>query len=188
MIFAETPLKGAYLIEIEEKTDDRGFFARAFCQKEFSSYGLKNRFVQINNSLSFREKTLRGMHYQLSPNSETKIIRCIRGSFYDVILDLRPNSETFGKFFSLEMTADNRKMLYIPEGFAHGFLTLEDNTEALYLVSEFYTPGLERGVRWDDPKFNIKWPFAPEIISEKDRNHPDFNPRYHLGVEQVVES
>lgn len=182
MIFNETPLKGAYVIELEKKGDERGFFARFFCERAFRAANLINQFVQINNSLSAEKGTLRGMHYQVAPHAETKIVRCIKGALFDVILDLRQDSPTFGKSFGVEITADNRKMMYVPEGFAHGFLTLEDDTEAFYLVSAFYTPEAERGVRWDDPKFNIQWPEKPKIISDKDQNHPLFDPEFHLSA------
>lgn len=180
MIFNETPLLGVYIIELEKRGDERGFFARFYCQKEFINLNLDTNIVQINNSLSAYKGTLRGMHYQLSPNAETKIVRCIRGSLYDVILDLRPESPTFKRWFGIELTAENRKMLYVPKGFAHGFITLEDNTEALYLVTEFYSPLNERGIRWDDKEFNIEWPITPNIISEKDQNHPNFSIDIHL--------
>lgn len=180
MKFHKTPLHGAYLIELEKKGDDRGFFARAFCTKEFEAEGLTKNFVQINNSLSKHKGTLRGMHYQLAPKSEIKVVRCIQGSLYDQILDLRPESPTFGKSFGAELSAENRMMMYVPVGFAHGILTLEDDTEALYLVSEFYSPKEERGLRWNDPEFNLKWPIAPTVISDKDQRHPDFNANYHL--------
>jgi len=182
VIFKETPLRGAYIIELEKKGDERGFFARFFCEKEFKDANLIYQFVQINNSLSAEKGTLRGMHYQMFPHAETKIVRCIKGALYDVILDLRPDSSTFGKSFGAKITADNRKMMYVPEGFAHGFLTLEDNTEALYLVSAFYAPEAERGVRWDDPKLSIYWPELPKVISEKDKNHPLFDPEIHLSA------
>lgn len=180
MIFNETPLKGAYTIELNKKGDERGFFARLFCINEYDTLGLDNNIVQINNSLSATKGTLRGMHYQLAPKAETKIVRCIRGALYDVILDLRKDSPTFGKWYSVELSAENRRMMYVPKGFAHGFLTLVDNTEAFYLVTEFYAPDSERGVRWNDPKFNLKWPFEPLVISDKDRNQRDFDPGYHL--------
>lgn len=180
MIFTETPLQGAYLIELEKQGNQRGFFARVFCEHEFGDQGLVTRFVQVNNSLSAERGTLRGMHYQLPPRGETKLVRCIRGALYDVILDLRPDSPAFGKSFGAELTADNRRMMYVPKGFAHGFLTLMDDTEAFYFTDEFYAPELERGVRWDDPRFGIQWPMGPVVLSEKDRNHRDFDPEYHL--------
>ncbi|RME90844.1 MAG: dTDP-4-dehydrorhamnose 3,5-epimerase [Candidatus Hydrogenedentota bacterium] len=181
MIFHETPLKGAYVIELEKKGDDRGFFARAFCVNEFKEHGIDHNIVQINNSFTVPKGTLRGMHYQLPPHAETKIVRCIRGSLYDVILDLRKDSPTFGKWFGAELTAENRKMMVVPKGFAHGFLTLEENTEAFYLVTEFYAPQAERGIRWNDPKFKIEWPMEPKVLSEKDANWPDFDEKFHLG-------
>jgi dTDP-4-dehydrorhamnose 3,5-epimerase len=181
MIFKETPLPGAYLIELEKKGDDRGFFARAFCEKEFANHKLSSRFVQVNNSLSAQSGTLRGMHYQLSPKGETKLVRCIRGGLFDVILDLRKDSPTFGKSFGAELTAENRRMMYVPKGFAHGFITIEPNTEAFYFVDEFYSPEHERGVRWNDPKFKIAWPAHPEVLSDKDKNQRDFDPGWHLS-------
>jgi dTDP-4-dehydrorhamnose 3,5-epimerase len=180
MIFHPTPLSGAFLIELEKRGDERGFFARMFCRREFAEKGLTTDFVQINNSLSATKGTLRGMHYQLSPAAETKLVRCVRGALYDSILDLRPGSPTFGRSFGAELTADNRLMMYVPRGFAHGFLTLEDSCEALYLVDGFYTPEKERGVRWNDPTFGIEWPTEPVTVSDKDRNHPDFDEDYHL--------
>ena len=182
MIFTETPLTGAYLIDLEKRGDERGFFARAFCEREFASHGLVTHFVQINNSLSARQGTLRGMHYQLAPKAETKVVRCIRGALHDIILDLRDASPTFGQSFGAELTAENHRMMYVPKGFAHGFFTLADDTEALYLVDEFYAPESERGIRWDDPRFAIRWPAQPNVISDKDRNFPDFDPAWHLAA------
>ena len=180
MKFTETPLKGAYAIELEKRGDDRGFFARFFCEREYQQHGLNHRFVQINNSLSKFKGTLRGMHYQLAPKAEDKIIRCLRGALFDAIIDLRPDSPTFLKHFAIELTAENRVMLYVPKGFAHGFMTLEPDTEAFYLVTEFYAPDRERGLRYNDPKFGIRWPLEPAVISDKDKNQPDFNPEIHL--------
>jgi dTDP-4-dehydrorhamnose 3,5-epimerase len=182
MIFTETPLAGAYLIELEKHGDERGFFARTFCEREFASHGLVTHFVQINNSLSARQGTLRGMHYQLTPKAETKAVRCIRGALYDIILDMRDASPTFGQSFGAELTAENHRMMYVPKGFAHGFFTLADETEALYLVDEFYAPESERGIRWDDPRFALRWPAQPNVISDKDRNVPDFDPAWHLAA------
>jgi dTDP-4-dehydrorhamnose 3,5-epimerase len=178
--FIETALPGAYIIELERKGDDRGFFARAFCVNEFSEHGLSDRFVQMNNSLSAHKGTLRGMHYQLPPHQETKLVRCIGGALCDVIVDLRPDSPTFGKHITVELTAGNRRMLYVPKGFAHGFITLEDDTEALYLVDAFYAPDAERGIRWNDPEFAIDWPLEPIVLSDKDAAFPDFDPAHHL--------
>jgi dTDP-4-dehydrorhamnose 3,5-epimerase len=182
MIFSETPLEGAYVIELEKHADERGFFARVFCEQEFSEHGLSSHFVQVNNSLGEARGTLRGLHYQLAPKAEVKLVRCIRGAFYDVIVDLRKNSPTFCRHFGLELTADNRKMLYVPKGFAHGFITVKPDTEALYFVDEFYAPEFERGLRWNDPRLGIDWPIPPSVISGKDRNHPDFAPAYHCSV------
>jgi dTDP-4-dehydrorhamnose 3,5-epimerase len=182
MIFNETPLAGAYLIEIEKRGDERGFFARAFCEREFAGFGLETRIVQANNSVSARKGTLRGMHYQLSPKAETKFVRCIRGALYDIVVDLRLGSSTFGHSFGVDLTADNRLMLYVPKGFAHGFITLTDDTEAFYFINEFYAPEYERGIRWNDPEFAIQWPIQPIVISEKDQNYRDFDPAWHLAV------
>lgn len=180
MKFTETPLQGAYVIELEKRGDDRGFFARFFCEREYQQHGLNHHIVQINNSASKFKGTLRGMHYQLAPNAEDKIIRCLRGALFDAIIDLRPGSPTFLKHFTIELTAENRIMLYVPQGFAHGFITLAENTEAFYLVTEFYSPENERGLRYNDPKFGIRWPLEPVVISDKDKNQPDFNPAIHL--------
>lgn len=176
MKFHETPVQGSYLIELERRGDDRGFFARAYCRQEFAEHGLATEFVQVNNSLSAQRGTLRGMHYQLPPAAETKLVRAIRGALYDVVLDLREGSPTFGQSFGAELSGENRRMMYVPKGCAHGLLTLTDDVEALYFVDAFYSPEHERGVRWDDPAFNIDWPFQPTVISEKDRNHRDFEP------------
>jgi len=181
MIFTPTPLPGAFVIGLEKRGDERGFFARAFCEKEFAQHNLVTRFVQVNNSLSAVKGTLRGMHYQLGPKSETKLVRCIRGAFYDLILDMRPNSPTFGQSFGAELSADNRNMMYCPKGFAHGFLTLTEDAEALYFTDEFYAPDYERGVRWDDPRFGLKWPAQPEVLSDKDRTWRSFDKAWHVG-------
>lgn len=181
MIFTEPPLRGARVIDLEKRGDERGFFARAFCEREFAAQDLATRFVQMNNSLSAQKGTLRGMHYQLAPKAETKLVRCVRGALFDVILDLRRDSPTFGRSFGAELTAENRRMMYVPKGFAHGFITLTDDVEAIYLVDEFYAPELERGVRWDDPRFDIEWPIPPMVVSDKDRAHRDFDAAWHLG-------
>jgi len=173
--FVETPLAGAYTIELEKRGDERGFFAEFFSEREFGEQGLETRFVQINNSLSRDVHTLRGMHYQREPAAEVKVIRAVSGALWDVILDLRPGSETFGRHFGAELSAENRRTMYVPRGFAHGFMTLAPDTEALYLVSAPYAPELEAGVRWNDPRFAIEWPAEPAVISEKDRSHPDFD-------------
>ena len=175
MIFTETKLKGAFILEPDRLEDDRGFFARSWCQREFAAHSLNPRLVQCSISFSKKKSTLRGMHYQLSPYAETKLVRCTNGTIYDAIIDLRPQSPTFKQCFGLVLTARNHKMLYVPEGFAHGFLTLEDNVEVFYQMSEFYSPEHARGVRWNDPAFGIAWPLNPSIISERDRNYSDFN-------------
>lgn len=179
MLFHETPLATARLIEIEKSGDARGWFARAFCAREFAERGLEHRFVQANNSVSAGRGTLRGLHYQLPPAAEVKLVRCFRGSFYDLILDLRPDSPSFGQWFGTELSAENRLMMYVPRGFAHAILTLEDNSEALYFTSASYAPEQERGVRWNDPRFAIRWPIAPSEISAKDSSWPDFDTHFH---------
>jgi dTDP-4-dehydrorhamnose 3,5-epimerase len=177
--FTPLPLAGAHLVHLEKRGDDRGFFARFFCEEEFARHGLVSRYTQINNSLSMKQGTLRGMHYQLPPAAEVKVVRCVRGALHDVILDIRPQSPTFGRWFGETLSAENRTMMYVPEGFAHGFVTLEPDTEVLYLVSAAYAPAAERGIRFDDPKFGIRWPVAPAELSEKDRKWPDYDPEYH---------
>ena len=179
MKFEKVDIDGVFVIDLNRIGDDRGFFARVFCKNEFEEIGLMSEFVQVNNSLTAKKGTLRGMHFQLNPSSEVKVVRCIKGSLFDVVLDLRPDSKTFGRSFGAELSAENRKMMYVPEGFAHGFITLEDNTEALYFVSEFYNPSLERGIRYNDPKFGINWPIDPTEISEKDLSWPDYSPDFH---------
>ena len=174
MIFTPCKLKDAYLIDLDPKSDERGFFARAYCRNEFAAHGLLIEFVQCNLSFNSRHSTLRGMHYQVHPDEEVKLVRCIRGAIYDVIIDLRPASPTYKQWLGVEIDADGRRMLYVPAGFAHGYLTLVDDSEVLYQVSAFYSPESERAVRWNDPAFNIQWPMRPEVISSKDRQHPDF--------------
>jgi dTDP-4-dehydrorhamnose 3,5-epimerase len=182
MIFTEAPLAGAYLIDLEKRGDERGFFARAFCVKEFADHGLATKMLQANDSLSSKKGTLRGMHYQLDPMAETKLVRCIRGALHDVILDLRSGSRMFGQSFGAVLSAENRRMMYVPKGFAHGFITLADDTEAYYLVDQVYSPECERGVRWNDPKFSVEWPIEPVVISEKDQRIRDFDPAWHLAT------
>ncbi len=174
MIFTETFLKGAFIVEPKKREDERGFFARTWCQREFRDYGLNTSVVQCNISFNKRKGTLRGMHFQTPPYEEAKLVRCTMGAIYDVIIDLRPDSDTFKKWFALELSSENRKMLYVPEGFAHGFVTLTDNTEVFYQMSQFYHPEYAAGVRWDDPAFNISWPLDVKVISDKDRSYPDF--------------
>lgn len=174
MIFTETPLKGAYIIDLQRLEDERGFFARTWCQREFKDHGLRTELAQCNISFNRLAGTLRGMHYQIAPHAETRIVRCTSGAIYDVIVDLRTQSETFKRWFSAELTAENRRMLYVPEGFAHGFITLRDNTEVFYQMTEFYAPEFARGVRWNDPAFGIEWPGKIQVMAEHDRLFPDF--------------
>jgi dTDP-4-dehydrorhamnose 3,5-epimerase len=174
MIFSETKLQGAFIIDPEKLEDERGFFARSWCQREAAAYGLLPQWVQCNVSFNKKKATLRGMHYQCAPSEEAKLVRCTRGAIYDVIIDLRPASSTYRQWLAVELTAENRCVLYIPEGFAHGFLTLDDNTEIFYQMSEFYAPVCARGVRWNDPAFGIKWPIEATVISSRDRSYPDF--------------
>jgi dTDP-4-dehydrorhamnose 3,5-epimerase len=176
VIFTETPLPGAFVIEPERLDDPRGFFARTWCEREFRARGLETRVAQCSVSFNRRKGTLRGMHYQAPPAAETKIVRCTRGAMYDVIIDLRPDSPAFTHHFAVVLTPDNRTMLYVPAGFAHGFQTLEDDTEVAYQISEFHAPEHARGVRWDDPAFGIAWPDADRIIIDRDRGYPDFRP------------
>jgi dTDP-4-dehydrorhamnose 3,5-epimerase len=174
MIFTETELSGAFIIDLKRLSDERGFFARSWCEDEFAEHGIKRVPLQANVSSNPKKGTLRGMHYQLAPFEETKLVRCTRGAIYDVIVDLREESPTFMKWIGVELTADSFRMLFVPERFAHGFITLEDNTDVTYQVSAKYTPGAERGLRWNDPAIGIQWPMEPTLVSEKDRNHPDF--------------
>ncbi len=174
MIFEETALPGACTIDIEKREDARGFFARGWCQREFADHGLASNLVQVNISCNKRAGTLRGMHWQTVPAAETKLVRCTRGAIYDVIVDLRPDSPTYRQWIGVELTAGNYRMLYVPEQFAHGFQTLEDDTEVTYQVSAFYTPEAERGARYNDPAFGITWPLPAEVISDKDRTWPDY--------------
>ena len=175
MRFTETPIKGAFVIDGEPRKDDRGSFTRLWCAKEFAEHGLACAFVQCNGSVSAHAGTLRGLHYQLAPYCEVKFIRCIRGAVYDVIVDVRPDSATYLSWHGLELSAANGHMLYVPEGLAHGYLALEDDTEVIYPVSQYHQPQAERGIRWNDPRFAIEWPIAsPEHISPKDRGWPDF--------------
>lgn len=176
MKFTETGLADAYVVDLERVEDDRGFFARSFCAREFAELGLKTEVAQANVSFNHAAATLRGMHYQLPPAAETKLIRCTRGAIYDVIIDLRKDSPSYLRHFGIELTADNRTALFVPEMFAHGYLTLTPEAEVVYQVGEFYTPGYERGIRYDDPAFGIQWPLAVEVISDKDASWPAFDP------------
>jgi dTDP-4-dehydrorhamnose 3,5-epimerase len=179
MIFNKTPLAGAYTIDLEKRGDDRGFFARMFCEQEFAAHGLETRFVQMNNSYNTKKGVLRGMHYQLPPAAEVKVVRCVQGALYDFIVDLREGSPTFMQWYGAELSAENRTMMYVPRGFGHGFITLTDDVEAMYLVSDFYAPETERGVRWDDPALGVTLPVAVTEISPKDAAWPDLNPEFH---------
>ena len=174
MIFNETKLKNAFIIEIERSEDERGFFARAWDNKKFEEHDLNSKLVQCNISFNKKKGTLRGMHYQLPPYAESKLIRCTKGKIFDVIIDMRTRSETFTKWISVELSDINHKMIYVPEGFAHGFQTLEDNTEVFYQVTKEYSPSHEGGLRWDDSVFGIKWPLDQKIISEKDSTWKPF--------------
>lgn len=174
MKFLQVPLEGAYLIEMEPIEDDRGFFARTFCRDEMIAHGLNPDVAQCNISYNRRRGTIRGMHYQSAPHEETKIVQCIRGTVYDVIIDLRPLSATYRQWYGVELNDRNRKMLYIPHGFAHGFQTLEDDSEIFYQMGSNYVPEAARGIRWDDPAFRIEWPYKCEEISERDRNFEPF--------------
>jgi dTDP-4-dehydrorhamnose 3,5-epimerase len=174
MIFTETKLKGSFIIEIEKHEDNRGFFGRSWCVNEMKDHGINMNILQANISLNKRKGTLRGMHYQLAPNQEAKLVRCSKGSIFDVIIDLRKDSQTFKQWIGVKLTQENYKMLYIPEDFAHGFITLDNDSEISYLMSEIYVPGAAATIRWNDPLFNIKWPLEPTIISEKDKSQPDY--------------
>lgn len=174
MEFTPTPLKDAWIVGLQRIADSRGFFSRTFCAREFEAKGLKPTIAQANLSFNHRKGTLRGMHMQLAPAAETKLVRCTGGAIYDVIIDMRPASPTYLQHFGIELTAENRAALYVPEMFAHGYLTLTDDAEVIYEVGEFYTPGFERGLRYDDPRFGIQWPIAVEVISDKDAAWPAF--------------
>jgi dTDP-4-dehydrorhamnose 3,5-epimerase len=174
MIFEETGLKGLMLIRQERHDDDRGYFARTMCQREFEQHGIPTDFVQCNISYNKAAGTLRGMHYQLPPGEEGKLIRCSRGRIYDINIDLRENSTTYLQWRGYELSHDNGQSLYVPPGFAHGFVTLEEESEVFYMMTEFYQPELAAGVRWNDPAFSIQWPVEPKVISERDEGYADF--------------
>lgn len=175
MIFTETKLKGAFIINVEPIEDERGLFARSWCREEFKAHGLNPELAQCNISFNNKKGTLRGMHYQKPPHEEAKLVRCTLGAIFDVIIDLRADSPTCKQWLGEELTAKNRRMLYIPEGFAHGFITLEDDTEVFYQMSTPYVPNSASGVRWDDPAINIIWPKQPQIISQQDQSYTDFS-------------
>lgn len=172
MIFTPTLLAGSFVIDIDPFTDERGWFARFYCKNEFRQIGHEKEWVQLNHSATNKKATIRGMHFQKRPYGEIKMVKCITGSVFDVIIDLRQNSSTFLKWFGVELSANNKKMLYIPEGMAHGFQCLEDNCELIYHHSEFYTPGAEGGIRYNDPKIKIEWPLLAPMLSPRDAAHP----------------
>jgi dTDP-4-dehydrorhamnose 3,5-epimerase len=174
LLFMQTDLDGAWLVDQEPAGDNRGFFSRAFCMREFAAHGLVTDFVQHSLSFSALRGTLRGMHFQAEPHGEVKVVECVKGAIWDVIVDVRQQSCTLGRWKGVELNAENRRQLYIPEGFAHGFITLSDDTEVRYLISAFYEPSAARGFRHDDPAFAIPWPLPVAAISDKDRNWPDF--------------
>jgi dTDP-4-dehydrorhamnose 3,5-epimerase len=175
MNFIETKFKDVYVIDPEKLEDDRGFFARTWCRREFSKRRLNSELAQCNMSFNRRRGTLRGMHYQIAPHEEAKLIRCTRGSIYNVVIDIRHDSATFTEWLAVELSAENRRMLYVGEGFANGFQTLEDNTEVHYQMSEFYVPESARGIRWNDPAFAIRWPDGRQILSDRDKSFPDYH-------------
>ena len=181
MIFQKTIIEGAWLVELNRLGDDRGFFARTWCREEFENRGITVDLRQANMSFSAKAGTLRGMHFQYGEDAEMKLVRCVRGAIFDVVLDLRKGSPTFGRWEGVELTAENRRMLVVPEGCAHGFQTLVGDSEVFYLVSAAYAPESEGGVRWDDPAFGIKWPLPVSEISAKDAAHPDFR----TGVDEL---
>ena len=177
MRFTETRVQGAYLVEPEPRGDDRGFFARIWCRDEFAAQGLSAVFVQCNDAFTAKRGTLRGLHYQSAPHEEVKLIRCVRGAVFDVLVDLRPASPTYAQWVGVTLSAENRTMVYVPEGCAHGYLALEDGSEVIYPVTKAYQPAAERGVRWNDPRFGIEWPeIGPLLISPKDEGWPDYRP------------
>jgi len=174
VIFAPTKLSGAVVIDLERREDDRGFFARSFCQREFEEHRLDPCVSQCNVSFNVRRGTLRGMHWQAAPHGEAKLVRVTRGAIWDVIIDLRPNSSSYAEWFGIELTAENRRALYVPVGFAHGFQTLVPDTEVFYQMSAAYVPDAQRGLRWNDPAFGVAWPIDPPFMSRGDESHPDF--------------
>jgi dTDP-4-dehydrorhamnose 3,5-epimerase len=176
MIFTETEIPGAFIIDVERRSDDRGFFGRAWCAEEFAAHGLSTTFVQANIGFSARRGTLRGLHYQAAPHQEAKLVRCTRGAIYDVVVDLRPDSPAYLQWLAAELSAGNRRMLYVPTGCAHGYQTLADESEVFYPVTAAYAPGAELGVRYDDPALRIDWPLAVSAISDKDRSWPGLVP------------
>ena len=182
MIFTPLGLEGAYLISLDKKGDDRGFFARYYCEDEFRKHNLKTNWVQMNNSFSKYKGTLRGLHFQYQPHSEAKLIRCFRGAIWDVMVDIRKNSKTYGQWYGVELSEENRNMVYVPEGFAHGFISLTDDSEILYMVSSSYAVQSERTLRWNDPFHKIKWPIDHSIISDKDQKAKDWSDSYAVEL------
>lgn len=174
MKFTETKLAGAYIIDLHQLEDDRGFFARTFCTQELEEHGLISDVKQANMSRNPKAGTMRGMHYQVDPYQETKLVRCTRGALYDVIIDLRKDSPTYKEWIGVELSEENGRALFVPRDFAHGFVTLTDDTDAFYIVSQSYVPGAEAGIRWNDPQFGIEWPIEPTLVSDKDANWPDY--------------
>lgn len=179
MIFTTTEMAGSFVIDVNPFTDERGWFTRFYCKNEFEKIGHNKEWVQLNHSSTNKSGTIRGMHFQKKPFGEIKMVKCIAGSIYDVIVDLRNGSSTFLQWFGVVLSAENKKMLYIPEGFAHGFQCLEDNCELIYHHSEFYTPGAEAGIPFDDPKINIQWPLPATNLSARDKNHPYLNENFN---------
>jgi dTDP-4-dehydrorhamnose 3,5-epimerase len=177
VIFTPASLEGAWIVDLERREDHRGFFARTWCHREFAEHGLDTRLVQCSMSRNARRGTLRGMHWQAEPHAEVKLVRCGRGAIWDVIIDLRPGSPTRSRWLGVELTAENGRALYIPEGFAHGFVTLADETDVFYQMSAFYEPSAARGVRWNDPAFGITWPVEAPIVHPRDAGYPDYAPR-----------
>jgi dTDP-4-dehydrorhamnose 3,5-epimerase len=175
MIFTETKLKGAFVIDLERREDSRGFFARAFCQNEFKAHGLKTVIAQANLASNFKKGTVRGMHFQYPPAAESKLVRCTRGAILDIIVDLRPESPTYLQHIEVELNEENQRALYVPERFAHGYQALRDNTDTSYQVGEFYTPDAEGGLLYDDPRLGLKWPLPVSVISEKDQKFRSFD-------------
>ncbi|MEZ4592544.1 MAG: dTDP-4-dehydrorhamnose 3,5-epimerase [Chloroflexota bacterium] len=176
MIFTKTALQDAVIVDIQAHADERGFFGRTWCQEEFAAQGLDPNLAQCSISYNRQKGTLRGMHLQLPPFAEAKLVRCVQGAIYDVIIDLRTDSPSYMQWIGVELTAVNHRALYVPKGFAHGFLSLADDTEVLYMISEFYAPDQARGLRWNDPQFNIQWPGTVTVMSDKDQVYPDYNP------------
>jgi len=175
VVFVETKLQGVYIIEAERREDARGFLARTFCQREFEAHGLNPRVAQCSTSFNKRKGTLRGIHYQVAPYAEVKVVRCTAGIIYDVALDLRPDSPTYKEWVGIELTEENRRAIYIPAGCGHGFQTIVDDSEVYYQISEFYYPEFARGIRWDDPAFGVQWPLREGVtLSDKDRSYPDY--------------